>query len=533
MERVLSRPWFMPAVLLILGTAAFFPALGGGFLSWDDQQHFQMNAALQSGNAAAFWLEPYYGFYIPVTYTVWTLLYKVAPQPLTFHLLNLLLHVFNAWLVFHIARRLLAGDKESSLAAPLAGVIFLLHPLQAEAVSWISGGRDVMAASLSLAAVAFALNARRGDSSLSWIHTSGAAAFFALGLLAKPGLFMLPLALWWLLHGWNSGPKLPRRLLAVWSLCGLAAAVGAVALQNRWALRHLPMVSPLEHVWVALDALGFYTGKLFFAWPLTADYGRTPDFVLSESRYLPSLVLLAAGVAAIYFSSRRLGARAWALAGFAVLTLLPVLGLVSFPAQTISTVFDRYMYFPMFAPALWLGLLGARLPRRLLSAVAAVAFVAWGSATFARAQVFSSNRALAEDMVAKNPSSYEGLNNLANEELAAGNTGKAVDLLRQARDLKPELAVAWSNLAFAYWQNKDLQAILTDIEPLTQKTFFAEYNASEPQALALMNRMTARALAALRRNEEAKESYCRAKSFDPADKDLDREVSLFLEGGGC
>src|SRR5436190_419583 len=67
----------------------------------------------------------------------------------SFHLMNLIAHCAAAVMVFMIVRRIVKND----LAAAVGAALFAVHPIQVEAVAWISGLKDVLAAALGLGAV--------------------------------------------------------------------------------------------------------------------------------------------------------------------------------------------------------------------------------------------------------------------------------------------------------------------------------------------------------------------------------------------
>src|SRR5262245_63490437 len=91
---------------------------------------------------------------------------------------NLLLHAFNAFLVFLLARGLLR-PPEGALAA---AVVYAMHPLQTEAVVSIVGRSELLAAGLFFAAwLAF----RKG-------HTWLSASAYFLAMLAKESAITLP-----------------------------------------------------------------------------------------------------------------------------------------------------------------------------------------------------------------------------------------------------------------------------------------------------------------------------------------------------
>lgn len=75
-------------------------------------------------------------FYRPNQQMVYALIYhffKLNPEP--YHITSIILHLLNAFLIFIILKKL----KFSSMAATVTAVIFLIHPIQTESVSYISG----------------------------------------------------------------------------------------------------------------------------------------------------------------------------------------------------------------------------------------------------------------------------------------------------------------------------------------------------------------------------------------------------------
>jgi hypothetical protein len=73
-------------------------------------------------------------------------------QPLGFHLTNLFFHAASSVMVFLLARTVFAGAFPLSLGA---GLLFSLHPVHAEAVSWISGRADPICTFFSLSSLWF------------------------------------------------------------------------------------------------------------------------------------------------------------------------------------------------------------------------------------------------------------------------------------------------------------------------------------------------------------------------------------------
>ena len=131
----------LPALLIVLSILGVY----GGvvcyeFLAWDDTTHVTENPHLQ--DPWHFWTHLYQGFYAPITFTLWSLLYKTfGARPLVFHGANLILHILNALLVFlflkEVFRELLRRERKEShaggreaLAAAAGALLFALHPVQ-------------------------------------------------------------------------------------------------------------------------------------------------------------------------------------------------------------------------------------------------------------------------------------------------------------------------------------------------------------------------------------------------------------------
>ena len=89
-------------------------------------------------------------------FTYWINYQQSGIDPQTYHVLNIWLHFFNTALVFLIVRKIgswVEPDawKQNVLSLFAAG-LFLMHPVQTEAVTYITGRSDVLSSLLMLAA---------------------------------------------------------------------------------------------------------------------------------------------------------------------------------------------------------------------------------------------------------------------------------------------------------------------------------------------------------------------------------------------
>ncbi len=111
-------------------------------------------------------------------------------NPFGYHLTNLLLHALNAILVGHIIMRLAGPGKR--YPALLGALVFALHPIHPEAVSWIAGRVDVLSAFFFLLTIRCYLAYR-------WTgcgrHLVFSMVAMVLGLVSKESVAVTPLVL--------------------------------------------------------------------------------------------------------------------------------------------------------------------------------------------------------------------------------------------------------------------------------------------------------------------------------------------------
>ena len=167
------------------------PALDGGILTNMDDDVY-MATAEQCGGLTSkgfHWaFTETHPYYHPLPRLSYLLTYNVCgTSPLGHHAVNVVLHVVNSVLVVTLAWTLC----RNAAGASVAGVLFAVHPLQAESVAWISGRTQLISGALMLGcALAYV---RTAGTSSRWRWLPG--ALFLLGWLAKPIVVTMPLVL--------------------------------------------------------------------------------------------------------------------------------------------------------------------------------------------------------------------------------------------------------------------------------------------------------------------------------------------------
>jgi tetratricopeptide (TPR) repeat protein len=440
-------------ILLVLAVAAVFGrVVGHELLSWDDVVNTLGNPHLNPPSAAGtlfFWRHAYMDLYVPVTYTLWALLLRITREPWIFHAASLVLHAGAALAAFGLLRRLVRDDR----AAGAGALLFALHPVQVEAVGWMSGTKDVLAALFGLLALArYVDHARDSRVGARWSRDWALAFLFTLlALLSKPAAVAVPLLAAVLDLGLlRRRARDAARDLAPFFALAIAWIFVTRAVQPAAGVAVPPV---LQRLLVALDALAFYAGKLLWPVSLALDYGRDPAWLLEHGRpFLTSLVPLAAAAALVLAAAKRpgpLSRPALVAALLFVAGVAPVLGLVPFDFQRYSTVADHYLYLSMIGPALLLAAALRERPGRVpwLAAGALLAGLAVRSAV--QIGVWKDDPTLYRHVLAVNPRSWSAHGNLGVALAARGDAPGAIAEYEKALAIQPADARTQTNLGTA------------------------------------------------------------------------------------
>ncbi|MFH1037361.1 MAG: tetratricopeptide repeat protein [PVC group bacterium] len=267
--------------------------------------------------------------------------------PFGYHLVNTAFHLLNTLLLYLICRRL-AGRGPAFLAA----LIFGIHPLQAEEVSYISGLGGVASVSGILASlycfIRFLKNRR-----FVWYLSS--LLFFLIGLLYKEVALLGPVLLAWLvLTAIPSGGEetLPRGT-AVWFVLPFFLLAGGYLILRVFFLIRADFTAGLaDGLWLRFLTFGkgiwIYLGLALF--PFRLHFYRSLE-VLSHGWHVLPLLLLGGGAAGLLRSVRRPG-RPFSLFAFGfgwfLIGLLPFSGINPIYLEREFLYWaEHFMYLPL------------------------------------------------------------------------------------------------------------------------------------------------------------------------------------------
>jgi hypothetical protein len=467
------------AVVVAITALAFLSAVGGDFLSWDDDVNFTNNQSFRGlGWAQIAWASTTFhlGVYQPLAWLALELQFVVGgASPFVYHLTSWLLHALNAALVYRLCAALVARGSDApeprrtSRAAAAAALLWALHPLRVEAVAWASCQPYLLATSFALLATLAHLRAADGpDAGRSrrwWLASIG---LYAAAVASKAEAIMLPLC-WLVLDvyplrrlggeaGWWRGAGVRR----VWAekLPLLAIAVGAsiAAVAARAHEHHLvgletTGIGPrLAH---AAAAVWLYVGKTLAPWTLSPYYPRPPDLArgLAAPVYAVGAAAAIAVTVVVVRMVRRLPALAAAWIAY-LLFLLPHAGLVRIGSQLGS---DRYTYLSSiaFAAAVagglaWLARVATPARRQAVAAAVAGAVLALGVLAVRQTDVWDDTESLWSHAYERTGAvSGHVANNWGAVLISQKRYAEAVEVLSRAVELSPRNGKAFHNLGIA------------------------------------------------------------------------------------
>jgi protein O-mannosyl-transferase len=183
-------------ILVLLISAVYGHTLFSSF-HFDDRSSILMNPVLRSGADAIPELWRYWPTRFIVTISFYMNYQAGGIEPFGYHLINLVIHIINSLLVcgvllYSVKKIRPNGEGVGYWPALAGGLIFALHPIQTQAVSYIAQRAASLAATFYLAGLLLYIRAGWGRPkfyySLAWL--SGAAA-----MLCKEMSVTFPLAI--------------------------------------------------------------------------------------------------------------------------------------------------------------------------------------------------------------------------------------------------------------------------------------------------------------------------------------------------
>jgi len=590
--RPLPANGLIPTLIALITFVVFLPTLQNGFVNWDDGSHLLENPHYRGlGWEQLRWMFTtcHEGSCMPLNWVTYGLDYTLwGMNPVGYHLTSLLFHVANAALFYFLSLRLIrlgVGDRTGlatvsiRVAAGFSALFFSLHPLQVEAVGWITGREIAIAGFFFFLTLICYLRAAETESTGAsrWRWTGAAWILYAMCLLSKEVALMLPFALLILdvypLRRLGGGQgrwfgsqvrgvlweKIPFLLLA------LAVGVRATLEKQQQGILY-PMTAygfPPRFAQV-LYSLAFYPWKTVIPTGLSPLYPVHPFTGLWNLSVLLSGAFVFSLTVVLFIARRRwpAGLAAWLFYG---VLLMPLSGIVAFGPYRAA---DRFSYVPSLG---WSVLLGTglfycwqlwnsgRLGRRTLvlgQSFAVLLLIALGTLTWGQTQIWRNSETLWRHALALEERSSFAHNNLALALAERGALEEAINRFRRAVQIDPMFVEAHTNLGnFLAAKGSAQEAIAHLLKALEVDPAFAGAHNTLGNILAnrgeldeavehfrkglqanpksaMINYNLGRALAKQGNLPEAMAHYRKALEINPADADVHNNLGLLLADRG-
>jgi len=440
--------------ILLLTYFIYQPSLDNGFTNWDDDYYVTQNAIVAHPTLHALVTEPSGGNYHPLTMASLALNYAISgTNAVSYHWLNLFLHLANTALVFLFIRKLTGGRLWTTVVTSL---FFGIHPMHVESVAWIAERKDVLYALfylLGLITYLRYLDRQR----LIWLLPTWLA--FVLSVASKPAAVVFPITLL-AIDYFKRRPyslrlvleKIPFLLVSIaGGLLTLYAqkSVGAVAAPHQWSI--------FQKILFASYGTCMYVVKLFLPLRLSAIYPYpAAEGAPMGSEYYIAFAALLILLPTVLYLFRRNRVVLFGIAFFFINIAL-VLQFISVGQAVMA---DRYTYLPyiglFFALSWWLDerpgtkVAGISLRANLAALFLALMVVSLIQ-TWKRCDVWQDAGALWNDTIRNYPNQiFDAYNNRGVYLIAQNRYEEALADLNHALALNPRVARAWVNKGSVY-----------------------------------------------------------------------------------
>jgi tetratricopeptide (TPR) repeat protein len=466
-----------------------------------------------------------------------------------YHAVNLALHLINGVLLYLLVsltgRRLRFEESSLRTAAALSALVFVVHPVQTEAVTYIVSRSMLLSTMFYFLGIILFFKASTSKKR-KVLYCAGLLAVSFLGMASRENFVTFPLMLFlydlFFLSGFSAKDALKRHyklyLPVVLSL-GYFAFIVLSNTYDRSADYPGIGVRPHDYVITQFGAHWTYLRLLVFPSGQNADY----DYPISRTLFeLPALISFAGYLglwAGTFLLARKRPAVAFGALWFLV-TLVPISFAVAFMGLRLGNViFEHRAYLPsagaISAVAWGVAILTERNDKLRTAAVSVIVGLSLvlSAAAYKRNEVWRSDVSLWEDVVKKSPEKDRGHYNLGLAYQNRKMLGEAIEQYEAAIKIRPgssgphELGITIKdsshyNLGSVYQEKGLLEKAIEHYENAIK---INPDHAKAHNNLGMLYRKQGR-------NDKAIEYYETAVRLDPANAEMHNNIGNAYDIGG-
>ena len=468
-----DRPWLPEMVLAAAVVAVYAASVGNGFVFFDDDKAILYNSALKNPSFSKFFTGQNLGMYAPFTWLAyWAGSILSGQEPWGYHLLGLALHAFNAVLVF----RFLKGLTGKSMAGFFAAVLFAVHPMQVEAVSWAAALSTVLFSTFYLLSLLAYLQWRSPSKEQAGTSASGSPLWLGLSIaaflaacLSKSAAVTLPLVLV-AVDFYLDKNRLGKFWLSKAPYFAGALLFGLYTFVTREQEGHDIAVTSaaftaMDRFFMVCQTLLFYPVKLLLPLGYSVSYPFVKmDGAWDWTYYAAPVALLALG----YLLWKKGRSHPDLLLG-AALYFLPLT--VMLPFRTVGSFelrSDRYVYLSCVGLFFLAAVVSEKLESRIRTGLLVALAAGFGFLAFRQTTVWKDGVALFANCTDKTPESSLCQCNLAYNQLISLDFQGAVNHYSEALKYDPSTIEAYNGRGQAYFQLRQIPQALGDFDKAIQ-----------------------------------------------------------------
>ncbi|MFN8354353.1 MAG: tetratricopeptide repeat protein [Spirosomataceae bacterium] len=450
-----SSPWLYWGIIVVATAVAFIPGLKGDFI-WDDNAYVVESTLITPFDWQHFkmmWTTPFGGNYHPLTMiSLGIERALVGTSTFLYHFDNLLLHIANSLLVFELLKRM----SSNFWASFVAGLLFGIHPLHVESVTWITERKDVLYCLFLLLSLWQYLNFRETEQRKALLLS---IVFFVCSCLSKGMAVVLPVILIITDYYIFKRPLSAKLILDKIPYFVIALIFGIVAINAQKDIG-ADASKFMKETYGAGDRFFFLCYNFAFYWikmllPLNLSLIYPyPDPGKLTAMYYATPLIMAALIGLIFWLGKR-DKMVWWSGVYFVVCILPVVQLIPIGSTIVA---ERYFYVSSLGPLFLLGWVadrgiqqGSTLKTVSLALVGAVSLF-FMVQTFRYNKVWKDNLSLFTNAMDKYPTAVMAIRNVGAYYLAQKDYDKAIFYYSEAKkhslvpfDLEKELGLTYYN----------------------------------------------------------------------------------------
>lgn len=468
-----DRPHVHVALIVLLGLAAYSNTFGVPFV-YDDLYTTVNNPLIKDVSNIPSLFAGLKGPWAsrPLMHATLALNYHFGGlDPRGYHAVNLALHLANGILLYVLVamtgRHLRYADAEIRTVALAGSLLFVLHPVQTEAVTYITSRSMLLATAFYLMGMVFFLKAVTAEKG-KWLYIAGLLVSSLLGMASRENFLTFPLMLFLYDLFFISGFR-PKDAARHWRaylpvLMSLAYLV-FLSLYNTYDRNsRFPGegIPPVEYMLTQLKVHWIYLRLLLLPVGQNLDYDlRTAKTLFEFPTMLSFLGYVGLWTAALALLRKR------PVASFLIIWFLVALSPVSFVLALAGALMDTRLgdviaehriYLPSAGVFIAVAYGAAALARRgewprrgFTTALLVLVCLVFLVATYSRNAVWQSHKSLWEDVVRKSPEKYRGHYNLGNVYRSEGRFDEAAQQYLITMRLKPDFERTYINFGLIYY----------------------------------------------------------------------------------